>query len=123
MAPRGFVALTSVLILSVLMLGLVIAGSTRAFYVRANGLERLYKERSELLAGACKSILLLNLMQDEWYAGEEEYALEGGVCSIGPVEKDGILRISSVSGTYSHAVTALEVTFNVTDLTYHDVSK
>ena len=121
--PRGFIALTSVLILSVVMLGFVIAGSTRAFYARANGLERIYKEKSESLADTCASVLLLKLMQDESYAGHEVYELGEGRCRIGPVEKDGFLRISSVSGTYSQAVTILEIIYNVTDFAYHDVSQ
>lgn len=120
---RGFVALTSVLILSIVMLGFVIAGSTRAFYVRANGLERFDKTKSELLADACASILVLKLVRNEAYGGEETYEFGESTCNIGPVYKDGVLRISEVSGIYSQSVTALEITFNITDLTHHDVSK
>ncbi len=120
---RGFIALTSVLILSVIMLGFVIAGSTYAFYARSNGLEQIDKAKSEAIADSCTSFLLLKLAQDESHEGDESYGLDGGTCRMGPVEKDGFLRLSSVSGTYSQAVTTLEISFDITDSTYHAVQK
>lgn len=83
----GFVALTSVVIIAVILMAVTLSLSFTGFYSRFNILTTDYKERSFSLAEACAETALLKLALDTDYAGSETIAVEGHTCEILPISE------------------------------------
>lgn len=64
MRNHGFIAITSAIIISVLLLAIVFTLSLSGFFVRFNILDSEYKTRSEALAEGCVSKVFLNIAQN-----------------------------------------------------------
>lgn len=80
MPARGFIALTSVLIISAVLFLLASGGSFAGFYARENSLRYEYKEQSEALAYACIEHTLLALANDSTYRGGATTTVSTGAC-------------------------------------------
>jgi hypothetical protein len=70
-SQRGFVALISSIILSIILLGLTVRVSSSNFSARANALHAEFKSISVALARSCSQSALLRLSQEYWYVPEE----------------------------------------------------
>ena len=95
---RGFIALTSVLIISAALMVLVVGASIPMFYARVNMLESEWKAQSAFLAQSCVGVVQLRLVSDPTYSGGEDIEVEGVLCSV----SSSTVRIS-----YHGAVTVL----------------
>ncbi len=90
---RGFIALTSALIISVVLIGLVATVSASTFFARFDALGGEYKRIASGLAESCANVALLRLAQDYTYAGGEVVSVgidshgTPETCTIGTITK------------------------------------
>lgn len=120
---KGFIALTSALIISAVMLLIATGGSLAGFYTRVNSLNSEYKERSFALAEACANQRLTGL------AGNPSYTTAGtttissttnGQCFVNTVAILGTPPNDTyqfkVRGIYGNSYTNIMVVARVSDL-------
>ena len=115
--PRGFIALMSAVVISVVLLLLATTGSLIGFNSRFNILESEYKERSSALAEACVDQALLQLAHDASWEGDATSTLGSEQCYVGPVSPPAGGHITlktraNFQNSYSH----FEVVINAVDL-------
>ena len=118
---RGFIALTSALVISAVMLLIATGGSLAGFYTRVNSLNDEYKERSFALAEACASQRLVVLaVGDPTYLNSKTMNISGGVCSVSKVDTIGTAPNDTyqfrVQGVYGNSYTNIAVVAKVSDL-------
>lgn len=112
-SQQGYVAITSVIIFSALLLLLTVALSEINYSARFLGLERHLKFQSRLLADACVSMALLRLHQTNSYSGNEKvYITRQDACQILSVTPAGIGLLIPVEAAYKAAYTNLSITVN-----------
>jgi hypothetical protein len=83
---KGFIALLSVIIVSIILLGLALSSSTIAFYARFNVLDQESYAEAQSLARSCASTALLQLTQNYNYTATDlsvSYGLEQ--CTINSI--------------------------------------
>lgn len=79
---KGFIALTSVVIISAILLMVTLSGSLTGFYSRYSILDVELKEQSTALADACADIVLLRLAENPLFAGPETVMVGEDRCTI-----------------------------------------
>lgn len=100
--PKGFIALTSAVIIAAILLLVALEGSLAGFYSRMNALDAESKERSSALADACVDMLLLRLANGQTPAG---------IFNVGS-DSCKILNSSNpykIQGVFNNAYTNLQV--------------
>ncbi len=118
-SAEGFIALISVIIICAVLLLVVIGSSLSSFNSRFNLLDSELKQRSAAAADACANYALLQLAQDQTYAGGGAWDTlvlnQLDKCRVGPV--GGTTQKSfKIQATSSNAVTNLAVTVDASDL-------
>ena len=116
---RGFIALMSAVVISVVLLLLATAGSLTGFYSRANILDSEYKEKSAALAEACVDQALLELVNDPSWEGDATSTIGSEQCYVGQVQNNTPISGQKTFKTRSishNAYTNLEVVVNATTL-------
>jgi hypothetical protein len=108
MKHGGFIALTSVLIISATLLVIAVGAGAGAFYARMNALRREFKTESEAVADSCVGYVRLKLLADTAYAGEEVHSIAGGSCTISAKDSGTF----SIAADYRSSVTVLSVALN-----------
>lgn len=100
---RGFMALTSVLIISAILLVVTVSASIPAFYARVNALEAEWAIESNFLAQSCAGVAMLRRITQPGYTGKEVVDVDGTPCDVGAVDgSGGVVHIE-----YHGAVTVL----------------
>jgi hypothetical protein len=118
-SKRGFIALLSVIIISLLLLGLVATANTAGFFSRFSELDGEYKLGSYSLAEACVNVALLNLAQNYSYApGNQQVMVDSDSCyidSIATTATTGTRKtvLIKAHSAYKNTFTNLEVTVQV----------
>lgn len=115
---RGFIALMSAVIISIILLLIATNLSLTSFYGRSNILDFELKERSYALAEACADTAILKLVNDPGYtppAGGEFVNVDGNDCVIESVTGGG-LKIIDIKTDYKNYVTNLEIETDLTDM-------
>ncbi|MCX6703689.1 MAG: hypothetical protein NTV02_03310 [Candidatus Zambryskibacteria bacterium] len=82
---KGFIALISSIILSLILLGLTLQVSSGNFSARANALSAEFKSISVALARSCSQAALLRLSLEYWYVpneGGDSVNIEENTCII-----------------------------------------
>lgn len=120
--PRGFIALMSAIVISIILLIIAATGSLAGYYSRSNVLEYELKDRSMALADACVDSLLLKLANSSLYpAGTsmpDTVAVSGDQCQVlAAVNPAGNPRIFQIQAVYHNAYTNLQITVDVNTLT------
>ena len=115
MRPRGFIALTSVIILSALLLSIVGAVSLGGFYARSTLLDEEYKEESRALAQACVQHVLAALRADATYAGGSTVDVGSESCTVEP-GASGSPRTFHIRAVYKREYTNLAVGIDIPTL-------
>lgn len=111
---NGFIALTSVVIISVILLVVTVGGSLTGFYSRSAVLDTELKERSAALADACADVVLLRLAGDASYAGPEIVSVGNDSCQIfASSNPSDDPRSFVVQAAYRRTYTTLELSANV----------
>lgn len=105
---QGFIALTSVIILSAIFLSVTISVATRAIMV--SGTSSAFRERdtSRYLALACAEYARLKLQRTLDYGGNEGILIGDGACEILAIQGSGntnrVLRVQSQTGTHTYRI-------------------
>ncbi len=63
----GFIAITSAVVIAVLLMSITLSLSLTGFFARFNILDMEYKERSVFLAESCAEVAMLKLANDRGY--------------------------------------------------------
>lgn len=112
---NGFLALTITILLGVLVLFVVIIfsyPSINLFY----SLDRENKSfQSKSLAMSCLDLVLLKLVQNQNYSGNESLNFENGRCEILPVENLSGYKVVKIRAYYLDFPSYLSVLFDLTD--------
>ena len=114
---RGFTALITALIISVLLIAVIVTTSGAAFLTRFSILGPEFKAESQSLAEACVEYALLNIFQDPTYVTTNETVTiaTGSACRLVNVSlntpQTGQTRIDA-QGTSNDTYTNLRVTVN-----------
>ena len=108
-SESGFIAIMSVIILSVLLLAISFSLSTSGFFARANITDSESKEHSLALAESCAETALFKIASDGSYNPLNQLVSVGGdQCTI--VSVSGNPKVITAKGTYQTAVTLIQVT-------------
>ena len=116
---KGFVALLSALIISVVLVGTAFTMSTTQFFARAGTLNTGYKAKSRALSSSCVRVVLEDILEDYSYhptSGAEQVPVGKDSCSIDSATSDPEdllthLRVTTilVSAHFNSSFTKLQV--------------
>lgn len=121
---KGFIALMSAIIISVILLLIITGSSFGGFYSRFNILESEFKERSSALAEACVDVAILNIVNNPSYTGDATTTVNAkDNCYVGTVTTSGGQKIFETRGIYSNSHTNLKVTVNSTSFSITSVEE
>lgn len=81
-APRGYIALISVIIISLILLALTMTVSAQGYFTRFNGLDREYKRVSLGIAESCVNAALLKVGQTPVYQLTSDPAYDATVSAV-----------------------------------------
>ncbi|MDE2399791.1 MAG: hypothetical protein KGL67_02160 [Patescibacteria group bacterium] len=109
---KGFVALMSAIIISVVLLLITTNLSLTGFYDRSNILDSELKDRSSALAEACVDTAILNMVQGTTYIGSVNVGAD--TCTIQSVTGSNQKTIL-IQAKYSNYYTNLKVVANTVD--------
>ncbi|MFT7506904.1 MAG: hypothetical protein ACI92I_000040 [Acidimicrobiales bacterium] len=79
---QGFIAITSVLVLSTLFLSLAVGATSRSLGASVRGIASQDHERAVSLAHACAAHALAQLSTELHYLGDETLTFDSGQCDI-----------------------------------------
>ena len=113
---KGYIALISSIIISMLMLMISLTLSFTGFFSRINILNAEFKEISLRLAEACVDVALLKLSENQSYQGNENIAINDKQCSILIIEAAGNEKVIKTKANFQKAVTNLKIKVNNADL-------
>ena len=116
MKSEGYIALTSALVITVLIMAIALTLSLSSFFTRANILNTNFKEISHALAEACIETALLKLAQDSAYAGNEVITVGSNQCSILTLESISNQKIIKANAVFQNTTTNLKITVFSSDL-------
>lgn len=129
---KGFIALISAIMLSLILLGLTLRVSSGNFSARANSLHAEFKAQSSALARSCSQSALLTLSHEYWYIpeiGGDEITVAEETCTIqtitheaenGVTHKKNVTIITTAS--YKGAYTTLQTDVLMTNPAFTSVT-
>ena len=97
---NGYIALTSIILISSILITIVTVLSYSAFFERSNILEDEYKERSLVLAEACIDVALLKIANMHTYTGNEQITIGNDSCLIRPIQLIGNQKIIETTAIF-----------------------
>jgi len=116
---KGFMALISAIIISVILLLIASSLNLTSFYNRSDILDSELKEKSSTLAEACVDAAILKLANNPSYiptTGGETVDVETDNCIIQSVNSSGNQKIINTKADYNHYVTNLKIVIDSSDL-------
>ena len=113
---QGYIALTSVIIISILLITISTALSSVNYYSRFNILESEFKQRSLSLAESCVDQALINIVQGVSTLPNAQVTWNGSNCTINSSTDSGANKIIKTQGMFQNSYTNLEVVVKVSDL-------
>jgi len=108
-SEKGYIALTTSIILGAVLLILVISFAMLTFFNREGVLKSQFKDRSHFLATACVEKALLEFAKTASYSGSEVVTIGSEQCSIGAIESDPPNTIIRTTATVSRSQTNLKL--------------
>ncbi len=105
----GFVVLTSVIVLSVVLLLLAQTLSIAGYFQGSGALNFELKERSYALAYTCIDSAFYKISQDLDYAGNETLTIGSGTCHIDTIVYQNNQSTITSSATYGNNTTRLKL--------------
>ena len=113
---RGYIALTSILVISFLVMALIFAVSLSGFFLRENILDAYAKTVSLETAEACAYLALLRRAENQDYQGNEVVTVGAETCSISQIQTVGSELQINISATSLGAATKIFVSVDSTSL-------
>jgi hypothetical protein len=111
-ANRGFIALMSAVIISVVLLLTVVTGALSGIFARSNVLDAELKSRSRAVADACLDQALLLLTNNSGYVDSEYQKFNAlDACELA-VSGAAPTKTIAVQGSSTKAVTNLSATYD-----------
>ncbi len=110
----GFIALTSAIVISALLLCITVSLGLSGFFTRTNIFDSESKEHSLALAEACANKALLNLAQGSTYTGP--VAVDNDACTIVSIQASSGNVTVKTQGVFNKAYTNLEAVANGSSL-------
>ena len=113
----GYIALTSAVIISILIMTIAFTIGFSSFLSRSNSLYYSLKEITDALAEGCINLALVKFAQaSSTYAGNEIIPLDADTCEILPIESGPGQKTIKATATLQGATTNLKVIVNENDL-------
>lgn len=113
----GFLAITSALMIALLIVVLVASYGIVSYLTRAGISDSHIKEKSRSLADACVEMARLKLSYDSSYAGNETISIASDTCKIVSVAASGTQRVVKAQGQYNLSYTNYTVSVSATGST------
>lgn len=108
---QGFIALSSVLILSAIFLSISISIASRAISGSDTSIALHEKEHARFQAESCIGYALLELQRTLNYQGDEGILIHGGSCTIHAIGGDGnenrTVQAESTVGSHTYRIEAV----------------
>jgi len=114
---KGYIAITSAIIITILILTVILTTSSAGFFGRFNILGTLLDERGDALSNACADTALLNLALDINYVGNETINVASTTCTILTIETNGTQKTIKTTGIDNEVQTNIKVILETTDFT------
>ncbi len=106
---RGFMALISTIIISIILLSMAVSLNLTNFYAQSNTLDSEFKEISFNLAESCIQIALLKIIQNPNYHPDSEVVkINSNTCTIILINNNTV----ETSANYKNYITNLRATIN-----------
>lgn len=110
---QGFIALTSAIIISFLLIAIMAGLGFSASFARFNVLDLESKQQSNALAKSCVDIARIQIVKDASYAPQNVSLVVGSDrCTIISIETLGSQKIIKTQAVINRAYTNLEVTID-----------
>lgn len=107
---EGYLAITTAIILSFLILAIVSVSGSTALFSRDNNLDFELKKNSYFLARACLEYALIKLADSPSYSGNETRDIDSDQCRVISVETSGLNKIIKTRSQVLGATTNLRLT-------------
>ncbi len=107
---NGFIVLTSVIIMSVILIIVGQALSTSGYFQRRGVLDTEFKEQSYFLALSCADRALFKMSNDLDYVGNETLHIKTYQCTIDPITTQGGTTTIHTKATVDRSTTKLKLT-------------
>ena len=120
---KGYIALISAIITSLVLLGLSAELSSSSFALRFSSLDSEYKRESLGLAESCANIALLKLAQDPAYVpavGGENVSVGGGSCTIAEVNGLDTEKTIDARANFKGAFSSVRIRANLLAISSDD---
>lgn len=113
----GYIAMTSAIIIAMLVMVIVFAVSMAGYFARSNILTSEFKDVSLALAEGCTEKALLKYAENTSYAGNKNITIGSRQCTILPIETSGSNKIIKTKAIVESVTSNIKVTFDGTDMT------
>jgi len=114
---QGFMALFSVIIISLLLLVVAVTLNFTGFFARFNVLDTELKARASALADACLDHAMLAIAEDDSYTGDENINVEGDPCHIYHIDVADTVATITTHAEYSNANATFKAEFDFESFT------
>ena len=105
---RGFIALTSVLILSAIFLSITISVASRAISSSSVQIAFMERDAAKYQAQGCLEFALMELQRTLDYTGNEEIFVGNGTCDIlsvaGESDAERTVQVESTAGDHTYRI-------------------
>lgn len=109
---EGYIAITTSIILSMIVVALAIALGSSNLLTRSDFLDFNNKQLSFTLARSCLGYALLRMAEAPTYSGNQTITVDQYQCSIAAIETSGQNKIIKASAQISGTTTNLRLTVN-----------
>ena len=116
MNDSGYIAIVSVVILSLLVITALLITSVSSFKSRLNSLDTESKERGIAIAESCGKIAILKIARNSNYLGNETISVGSSTCTILPIENFGVQKIVRSKAVLNRTVTNLKMVVDAATL-------
>lgn len=116
MKQKGYIAITSAILISIVLMAIILTVSSIGFRGRANIFDSYSYAKSKYATEACFETALLKLAEDPNYSGNETIDINGNQCNILGVEEiNPEEKLIQTESTVLMSKTSLNVTININD--------
>lgn len=113
---KGYIAITTSIILSIIMMVVAIALGTSNFFTRADVNDFYNKQTTLGIARSCLDYALLSLAQTPSYTGNQTIAVSSFSCTINTITTAGANKVIQAHAQLNGTTTNLQLTVNAATL-------